>query len=249
MRIAVVLYGQPRDYLTGYEHIMSFVKKQTDCEFDFFYHCWKLNENEEYKHGPWRNFNKNALIYKEKTIEHLKELYNPVSCEIENQNNVMFDDSLYKNTIAFNNTYGLRLSNINNTLFQMYSRNKARNVLKVYLDKTDNQIHYDFTITVRFDLDREVAPNVKLTEMDTSKTYVSNMHLPMKIMPDHFIITPTKTFIEWFKIYEELKDVLNNTQVVEDMRILKEDLNINAEQLIFANYIFHYKNLDNVGYF
>jgi hypothetical protein len=50
MRVAVVLYGQPRDYVKGYNSIMSFIKTQEGCEFDFFYHVWKLNENEEYIH-------------------------------------------------------------------------------------------------------------------------------------------------------------------------------------------------------
>ena len=109
MNIAVVLYGQPRDYLKGYNNIMAFIEKQKDCKFDFFYHCWKLNENEQYKYSPWRNIDANTLIYSEKIITDLEELYKPISYEIENQNQVSFDDSLYKNTIAFNNTKGLKI--------------------------------------------------------------------------------------------------------------------------------------------
>ena len=47
MRVAVVLFGQPRDYLKGYNNTMAFIKQQKDCKFDFFYHTWKLNENEK----------------------------------------------------------------------------------------------------------------------------------------------------------------------------------------------------------
>ena len=36
MNIAVVLYGQPRDYIKGYNNIMKFIKTQDNCKFDFF---------------------------------------------------------------------------------------------------------------------------------------------------------------------------------------------------------------------
>jgi hypothetical protein len=246
MKIAVVLYGQPRDYIKGYNNIMEFVKKQKDCNFDFFYHCWKLNENEEYKHSPWQNINKNTLVYKETIIADLQKMYNPISYEIENQNQVTFDDSLYKNTIAFNNSKELQLyNNIDNTLFQMYSRNKARNLLNSYLKKND--VYYDFVIFLRFDIG--IMPEINLTELDNSKTYISNFHYPRKIMADNCIITSTKIFIEWFNIFEELNHILDNVMLVQELHILNEKLSINAEELIFAKYIFHYKNTDNIMYF
>lgn len=247
MNIAVVLYGQPRDYLKGYNNIMEFIKKQKDCKFDFFYHSWKLNENEEYMHSPWRDINKNSIIYSEKMITDLQELYKPISYEIEYQNQLTFNDSLYKNTIAFNNTTGLKLSNINNTLFQMYSRNKARNLLDKYLMSVDNNIHYDFVMTLRFDIG--VMPEINFNEIDKSKTYVSNYHCPRQVIPDNCIVTSTKTFLEWFNIYEELKVILDNTKLLEEVTVLNENIDINPEELIFAKYIFHYKNTDNIRYF
>ena len=42
MNIAVVLYGQPRDYIKGYNNIMEFYKNQENVIFDFFYHLSKL---------------------------------------------------------------------------------------------------------------------------------------------------------------------------------------------------------------
>jgi hypothetical protein len=247
MNIAIVLYGQPRDYLKGYNNIIAFIKTQKNCKFDFFYHTWKLNKNESYKCSPWRNIDTNNLIYHENIINNLQELYNPISYEISNQNELDFDDLLYKNTIAFNNTRGLKINNINNILYQMYSRNKARNLLYEYLNKIDNTIHYDFVMILRFDIN--IMPEVNLNEMDTSKTYISDIHYPRKVIPDNCIITPTKIFLEWFNIYETLKDILDNADLLKNLHILNEDLHINAEELILAKYIFHYKNFINIRYF
>lgn len=248
MNIAIVFYGQPRDYLKGYNNIIQFIKTQHDCKFDFFYHCWVLDENEHYKCSPWKNIDDSTLLYNKDIITHLQKLYNPISHEIENQNCVILDDSLYNNTIAFKNTKGLKLSNINNTLFQMYSRNKARNVLKKYLDKNCTQ--YDFVMMLRFDINE--MPHINFNALNKQKVYVSNLwyyHNFRKIIPDNCIITPTNIFLEWFNIYDTLKDILDNTQLMYNVNRLNEDFEINAEQLIFSKYILHYHNTDNILYF
>jgi hypothetical protein len=245
MRVAVVLFGQPRDYLKGYNNIIRFIKLQNNCEFDFFYHCWSLNENETYKHSPWRNLEKTSLIYSKNTIAHLQELYNPISCEIENQSDITFDKSLYINSIAFNNTPEQNKANVNNTLFQMYSRNKARNLLYEYLEKTKKS--YDFVLTLRFDISN--MPEVNLDSLNTSMVHVSNVHHPRKIISDNCIIAPTKVYLDWFTIYDKLEELINNTELMETICALGEDIIINPEQLAFSNYIFHYKNLDNISYF
>jgi len=245
MKIAVVLYGQPRDYLTGYRNIMAFIKQHPTCTFDFFYHVWKLNENEVYSSSPWRPIDN--LIYKDKIITELQELYNPISHECEYQTQLIFNDLSYKNTLAFNNTVEPQLSNINNTLFQLYSRNKARNLLNEYLKKEGNNVYYDFVIYVRFDIIN--MPEVNLSELNTSYTYISDRLYPRKILSDMCIITPTSVFLEWFNIYEMLKDILNNDDLEWDINVLNEKLILNIEELIFAKYIYHYKNVDNIKYF
>ena len=247
MKIAVVLHGQPRDYLKGHEHIMKFIQTQPECKFDFFYHCWSLEENQKYSHATWRNVDETSLIFTGKTISDLQTLYNPVSCEIENQNNVSFDKSLYENTIAFNNTNELKKRNINNILCQMYSRNKARNLLGDYLRQIGNMDHYDFVMTLRFDLG--CMPVVNFNELDKSKIHISNLLCPRKIIPDICIISPTKTYLEWFDIYERLTDLLNNEELRQKCENLNEQLEINAEELIFAKYIFHNNGTDDIRFF
>ncbi len=244
MRVACVLYGQPRDYIKGYNYIMEFYKNQENVIVDFFYHCWTLNPGEEYKVSPWREINKNTLYYAQNIEESIKNLYNPICYEYEVQKT--FDATKYKNTIAYNNTtHCQRLTdNISNTLSQMYSRNKARNLLDAYIKNTNT--YYDFVIMQRFDM--LSMPNLKLTKLDKSKTYVSNVHRPRNIIPDCNFIIPTKTFLEWFNIYEELTDILDNENLLKNIRSLGENLLINGEEILFAKYIFHNKNMDNIEY-
>jgi hypothetical protein len=245
MNIAIVLYGQPRNYMKGYTTIIQFIKLQHDCNFDFFYHSWVVNEKEMYTHSPWRNIDKKDISYNKNITTDLQKLYNPILYEIENQSNLTFDDSLYKNTIAFKNTHGQKLNNINNTLFQMYSRNKARNLLYRYLNKT-NKV-YDFVVTLRVDI--RVMPEIQLNTLNKTNVYVSNVCFPRKIIPDNCIIAPTKIFLKWFTIYDMLPYILNNKQLQNNVTNLNENLEINAEELIFAKYILHYQNTNNILFF
>ena len=129
----------------------------------------------------------------------------------------------------------------------MYSRNKARNLLHTYLKKIDYKVHYDFVIILRFDID--LMPKIHFNKLNKSNVYVSNIHLPRKIIPDNCIIAPTNIFLEWFNVYDMLKNILDNTQLLKIVTELNENIIINAEQIIFAKYIFHYQNTDNILYF
>jgi hypothetical protein len=241
MRIAIVLYGQPRDYLKGHRNISEFIKKQKDCTFDFFFHCWTLSEQGTYKHSPWRTIDPNDLVYEKNTRSHLEELYAPIACEFEDQDQVILDESIYTNTLALANTKGAKLPNVRNTLYQMYSRNKARNLVKT------SSVHYDCVVMVRFDI--HVMPSVDLRDIDTTKTYVSNIHCPRKITPDNCIIAPTDVFLTWFTVYDDLRLILNNNVVMNTMKLLGEQLEINPEEVLLAKYLFHYNHIDDIRYF
>ena len=126
----------------------------------------------------------------------------------------------------------------------MYSRNKARNLLDAHIKNTNSC--YDFVIMARFDM--LAMPNLKLTEIDKSKTHVSDIHRPRNIIPDCNFIIPTNTFLEWFNIYEKLTDILDNDHLLKLINSLGERIYINPEELISAKYILHHKNLDNIVY-
>jgi hypothetical protein len=246
MKIAVILFGQPRDYINGHYKIMEYCNKQEGYSFDFFYHCWTIEPNKVFRVSPWRILDKTTITYTKETPEHLKELYNPVACKYENQNDVKFNRSLYDTTYVMNNTTGDKLNNVDNILFQLYSRNKARNLLYTYIKETN--VHYDCVITTRFDT--LYMPNLNLIELDLTKTYASNIHLPRrKILPDSCFITPMQTYLDWFTIFEDLQEILNNINLCKSLESFNEPLTFNSEDLIFAKYILLYKDLSNVAFF
>jgi len=250
MKIAIALYGQPRNYKGGYENIMQFLRNQTNVDVDFFYHCWTLNPNEQFACSPWRYIDPNSLIYREDTPSILESLYSPISCEYENQSKITFEDSIYKNTLAHRETEKRSSvqsspNQISNTLFNVYSKNKVRDLIETHVQNTGAT--YDFVIMTRFDMN--TLPNINLHSFDLSKTYVSNCHLPRKLTAEAFIVTPLPVFLKWFNIWRELNVILNDQNLVETVKSFNETLYINSEELVFAIYLLHYKNVDNIDYF
>jgi hypothetical protein len=173
-------------------------------------------------------------------------MYNPVDHIYEHQI-YDFDDTLYKNTLAYNNTLvnETKKNNINNVISQLYSRNKVRNLLNDYIKNT--QIEYDMIIMSRFDIDN--LPVLQLNNLDVSKVYISNVHFPRKIIPDNFIISSTNIFFQWFDIFDNFKNIIDNYELLKDIQLLGETIDINTEELILANFIFKFKNTNNILYF
>ena len=247
MNVAIVLFGQPRDYLTGYNTITQFCKNQDlNVRFEVFYHCWTLNDGEKFKVSPWRHISEETKHYDQNTETILQRLYNPVAFKYENQNNKTFDETLYKNTIAYNNIDNPHgFNNIDNILYQYYSRNTARNILHDHTQKTNTQ--YDFVILTRFDVC--FLPELKLNEIDKTKTHVSNYHLPRQVLSDICTISSSTVFLEWFNIFPKITDMFNSTSLLETMKSIGEDLIINAEQIITMKYLSLYGNFDNMVYY
>ena len=150
MKIAYLLYGQPRNYKDGYENIKNLFKENNinRVDVDFFFHCWLINENEKYNVSPWRKIENKFIVYNKDIINDLIKLYKPKAYEFENQKN--FD---YKN-----------IKNSNNILSQMYSRNKVKNLFNLY------NMTYDFVIMSRFD-NIYVIPSINLNKINTEKIY------------------------------------------------------------------------------
>ena len=244
MKVAIVFYGQPRNYADGFKNIQSFIQNQSELQVDFFYHCWTIGENEKYNVSDFRAIPEEDKSFKKNVKDDLLELYKPVSHEYEQQK-TDFDESLYMNTIAhkIHLSHGNRISNINNVLSQTYSKNKARDILDAHIKNTGAR--YDFVIMSRFDIN--YYPTIKLDSLDKSKVYLSNMFLPRKIFGEIFIIAPTEVFLTWFDgFYTNLNKFSNSEEVLRKLKSFGETIIINPEELVTAKYIFHYKNFDNV---
>ena len=249
MRIAVILSGQPRDYMTGYKNIKEFLSKQ-NADVDFFYHCWTLEKGSKYEYPAWSKATQNDIAFKDNIENTLEELYKPVSNEYERQIS-NFDTSLCIESLAYENMFQNtilhpieKLKKLNSTLSQMYSRNKAGNLLKNHIDKTGT--HYDCVLMTRFDI--TISPDIYLSSLDLSKTYVSGRFSPRTIFVDNFIIAPTEVILNILNLYNDLVDIVNNEPLSNTLKGLGELLQLNSEELTFAKYILHYNNVDNVRY-
>lgn len=158
-----------------------------------------------------------------------------------NQNNI-------KTSLAYNNTkntihYGdniFKKNNEKNILSQLYSRNKARNLLEFY----ENKNNYDMVIMTRFDLYNNYK-EFDFKNINKDVTYISNERKPRNILPDTFIVTPINCFLKWFDIYNNLKNIINNKELEKKMNDINEELIINSEELILSSYLlnFDYNNI------
>jgi hypothetical protein len=218
---------------------------------DFFYHCWTIEKDSKYEYAvAWSKATEDELSFKDNIENTLEELYKPISKEYEMQIS-NFDTNLCIESLAYENMFQNKIPhvfdkirNLNGTLSQMYSRNKVSNLLKTHMEKTGAT--YDFVLMTRFDL--TFSPDMDLNVLDSSKMYVSGVHVPRKIILDKFIIGPATVIITISNLYEELADIVNNEELFEAVTSFGETLQLNLEDLIIAKYILHYKNFDNVRY-
>jgi hypothetical protein len=241
MKIAICLYGQPRNYIVGYNNIKKIF---FGYNIEFFFHCWTINNLETYDVAPWRNINKENLIVndQEKINSDLINLYKPVKYMFEKSIN-KFDENIYLNTIAYENSNSNNKSNINNVLSQIYSRNRVCDIFNNYV--TNNNLTYDFVVICRFDINNCFKLN--FYGLNKDNVYVSNIHSPRKIIDDNFIISPQLIFVKWFKIFDNLKNILSNYELKNKIELVGEKLIINAEELVLANYLFYF-DLKNIIY-
>jgi hypothetical protein len=241
MRIACLLYGQPRDYMGGYSHIMAFIK-QNNIEVDFFYHAWILDSQSRYDTCPWANAQPAHLEYKDDIKTHLEKLYRPKRCEYELQRTdwiIDTDSLIYKNTKTSDNQRVVR-----NNISQVYTRTKVCSIVKEFIQDTGAE--YDAAIMTRFDLQQNIS--IILKDHDLTKVIVGRMHLPRKIFPDHFIIAPIPVMLKWFSLYDTLPLLQNSLEVCNKIRAYGEQFCFISENMIFAKYLYDFDSVDNVLY-
>jgi hypothetical protein len=245
MHIALVLYGQPRDYRKGHAAIRAFLDRQTDCTVDVFYHVWSIGEHQTYAHSPWRTLSASELTHTDTAIAGLAELYSPRASQCENQTTVTLDTAHYLNTIAYRSMSAIKQRNLSNTLYQMLSRTRARDLVATYVAET--QTHYDTVLMVRFDIG--TMPDVVLSTLDLTKTYVSDLHRPRSILPDNCLLTPLSVFLSWMQIHPRLPELAANGPLADRLRRLKESLELNPEEVLLAAYLASGHSLAEVRYF
>ena len=245
MHLALVLYGQPRDYRRGHAAIRAFLERQVGWTVDVFYHVWTIGETQRYEHSPWRTLTDAELTHSDASIRELRELYDPVAFECEVQSPSLLDLPAYRDTLAYRSMNKVKQHNVSNTLYQMHSRSKARDLFQTYVDATTT--HYDAVLMTRFDI--HVMPDVLLSSLDLTKVSVSDLHRPRVILPDNCIVMPPRVFSSWFTLAESLPRIVNNALLAESIRVLGERLEINPEEVLLAAYLLRGFSLSDVRYF
>lgn len=245
VKIAYCLYGQPRNLEKCYKIISKFVE---NYDVDFYYHTWVLeNSNDLYVHSGYRNVDIEELKYDKNIVDKINSLYKPKAYLAESSksfnhkiDNEFLNSIAYKNTDIFNKI-GNRISNV---FSNFYSKQQVRNLFYDTITKENKE--YDFVITSRFDMLKEI--NVNLDTIDNKKIYVSNIHSPRYIFSDAILILGVNNFLKLYDVYDNLHNLINNEQINKLINDYNEKLVIVAESLLFANYLFHFKNLDDVRY-
>lgn len=249
MKIAICLYGQPRDYKYGYTCISNFIKNNNEHLYDIFFHCW-IDDNIIYETSPWRQIDKEVLFIKNQDIvkNDINLLYNPISYLYEkplDKNKMSNLIEFIRKSKAYLNSDKSKQNNIYNTLSQIYSRNKVKDLFDNYIIYT--KTNYDLVISTRFD--GWDFPN-KLDISNIQKKYVYNMpiHKPRYLMADNFLICPPEIYIKWFNIYKNIKSLINNEKLELEMNNINENLEFNMEEILLANYLFCGYNPNNIKY-
>lgn len=238
MKLAICLYGQPRNLKQGFENIKTFLEKN-ECKEDFYINTWskKIFER-KYKTSKWRKIEQDQLKINKNIINEIKEIYKPK--KISYQKSIKFKQKNIKSSLIFKNTRKKNKENINNVLSQLYSKQKVMNLL----NSLDDIEKYDFVVGTRFDFLQNI--NLNINELDKSKIYFSNILHPRKVLLTDFVITSPDIFFKYFNVYQNLENLINNCELKANIERLGEDFEFSAENIHTLNYLYHFKNFDNV---
>lgn len=235
MRVAYCFYGQTRDYKTGHVFVKKILERHPNIQFDFYFHTWKPDDGEKFEHSPWRRLTESELTPDRDIESNLVSMYNPKKYEIERPRR--FDVSKYENTLMYKNTNRFDISVINNVLSQYHSRTRTRNLFNM----TD--IKYDFVITSRFDLKKDI--NINLYEIDPAKIYTSNIHRPRALADDNFLIMPPHKYLQ---IFSSIDDVVDNEELYKMFKLYNENYCFIAECVLFSKLLLYNPDFENIIY-
>jgi len=265
MKIALLLYGQPRniDNMKVIESHKNLIINKYDT--DVFCHTY-YSDDGIYTMNPY--LKKEPIKCDKKYLDIIINEYKPKAFEydkpFDSPDNYRF--SLNKEKIdsnKFKNEYDLKIANlitrlyyeciirksnefsimndlfITNIISQLYSINKVNKMFEKY--SNDNKIIYDFIIVTRYDFIIDSLPS--LNTLDSSYFYTSDNH---KYFPDIiYIFHPN--FIKSQYTYDNLDKILenfldNNMKNDYSYNGLKDFWDWSPECIKYNNYLLNYSN-------
>jgi hypothetical protein len=245
MKVAICLYGQPRNHKIGFNNIKNFIDNNKNCSFDVFFHAWKIDDGDKYLSSPFRKIQNSEIHVDDMNyiINDLINIYKPILFKFEKSiDHFQISDKIL-NSSVYKNSHPVLKSNINNTLSQCYSRNQVRNLILDHINQTNN--NYDMIVTSRFDFTRPI--NFEFKNIDKTKVYVSDFHSPKQRIADNFIILPQNIYLKWFDIFNDVENIINNKEIELKMNEIGQRFVIGIEEIIMANYL-KYFNMNNIIY-
>lgn len=239
MKVALCLYGQPRQAAKGHKVLNDFLRRQgPDVSVEVYLHAWHNPLAPTYDVSPWRAMSDDELRVQPDIVDYLLAAYRPVAYRIDKP--IPLDVPGIRDSILFRNSSPEVQRNLQNTLCQMYSKQAVRDLLMA----SDKQ--YDFVVASRFDF--LVPIQLSLHKSDPSKLYVADFHRPRHIFPDNLVFCGMHIFQHLFDLYEEgISNIMNDHSLLQRVfEEYNEAPNLTAEFLLFATFIKHYENTNHV---
>lgn len=211
-KLALCMYGQTRDFLTGYSNLMKCLKclNMENEQIDVFFHTWKLEEGTEFEHASWptrtMRLNLKNIYTQQKDIEErILDLYKNVKAYCF-ESVKYFDTHDIQNTRFYRNSQVEIKENAKNILSQFYSRSKVFDLIENFV--LTNNVHYDAIISSRFDAwDYSELVN---EPYQYGKCFVTFESREPMFIGDNFLVLPQDIY---FKIFKNIYKKLNNPEI------------------------------------
>lgn len=240
MKIAVCVYGQPRSYKIGFNHMRALVNRHKTYSFEFFLHAWVSKD--AMSHSPFRKFDESQMSTPDVDAiqNELVQMYGPLKYKFEQPlpRDIVCS---YTNTKIYDDSSKVFQNNAYNVISQFQSRNRVRNMLRDHVNITNEE--YDTVLMIRYD--NVFHDNINFFNIDKTKVNIG-LHKGRHLFMDNQILCPQDVFFKLFDFNDNFPKIANNTQLKDQIIKYRETYCFNAENILVLMYLLHYNSFDNV---
>lgn len=201
-------------------------------------HVWHDPQQMHFDSSPWRAIPAAELQINKDTVPFLLDAYRPVSCQIERPRTL--DVPGIQESVIFQNSDHISRANLNNTLSQMYSKQRVRDLL------APRAYEYDWIIMSRYDFLNPIG--VDMMELKQNKIYVPDFRLPQALFSDALVICSPSIFLPLFNAYADMESIMNDQALHDKMKMYGERAVLVTENILFASFVKHFSVKNHVEY-